>query len=353
MCIGATASAIHLITYGGGNLAARGEAQTAAAIALQRLRSELSMAITVTELTSTAITVTHPDITGDSIDDTIRYAWSGSAGHPITREFNGGTPTSVLDDCSGFALAIDLADALEGTQPQTTGEVLIAAHDQYPGGYVYITIAMDVKSPNRVAEYFTPSYAGAVSCDITRVLIPMRRIGNGSGMATISIQPAAAGTYNPSPSADVAPSEVTVAGTDLPTEFQWREFAFSDVTVPVDTGLTVVVEGDNNNSGEVETHQLSSQNFIDGMTLRYTTNNGGSWLPSFNLARWDMRIYVYGSYTLSTMVGTGVFESGSLGSIHLQVKTDGGGEELVLNSAVRCVNRPPLAGLPVNSIPNR
>jgi len=350
ICIGATASAIHVITCNGANLAQRGEAQTAAAIAIHRIRSELSMAITVTELTSQSAAITHPDVTGDGIDDVIRYAWSGTTGDPITREFNSGAAAAVLDDCNGFTLAVDIEDPVEDLEPETTGEVQVAAHDQYPGGYVYSTIAMEVKSPNRVAEYFTPSYAGAVSCDVTRVLISMRRAGSGGGTATISIQPRAAGTYNPS---GTFLGEATVAGTDLPAEFQWREFAFSDVTVPVDTGLTVVVQGDSSNSGQVETHLLSFQNFIDGVTLRYTTNNGGSWLPNVNLARWDMRIYVYGSYTLSTTTGSGVFASGWLESIHMQVRTPTGAQDAVFDSAIHCLNRPSVAGLSVGDIPVR
>src|ERR1700712_5445393 len=55
---------------------------------LDRLMSELMFAKTVTELTSTAVTFTVADRNADAIDETIRYAWDGIAGHPLTRQYN-------------------------------------------------------------------------------------------------------------------------------------------------------------------------------------------------------------------------------------------------------------------------
>lgn len=75
------------------------------------LAAELQFALSVTEAGSTAITFTVPD-RGDAnaLPDTIRYAWA-SAGQPVTRQFNGGTATTVLSSAQSFALQYDPSSA--------------------------------------------------------------------------------------------------------------------------------------------------------------------------------------------------------------------------------------------------
>lgn len=59
--------------------------------AVDEITSDLQLALTITESTATAVTFTVPDRTGDDAAETIRYAWSGIAGDPLTRTFNGTT----------------------------------------------------------------------------------------------------------------------------------------------------------------------------------------------------------------------------------------------------------------------
>jgi len=54
---------------------------------------DLNEAIRFTERTAAAVTFTVPDRTGDGMTETIRYAWSGAAGDPLTYEFNGSAVT--------------------------------------------------------------------------------------------------------------------------------------------------------------------------------------------------------------------------------------------------------------------
>lgn len=70
--------------------------------AITGMCSELQLVIAISEKTATAFTVTVPDQNFDSVDDTIRYAWSGIPGDPITRQFNGGTTAQVVDDVHDF-----------------------------------------------------------------------------------------------------------------------------------------------------------------------------------------------------------------------------------------------------------
>ena len=54
--------------------------QLAASRVADQLTGELNFALTVSELTATAVTFTVADRNNDGVDETIRYAWSGVAG---------------------------------------------------------------------------------------------------------------------------------------------------------------------------------------------------------------------------------------------------------------------------------
>jgi Tfp pilus assembly protein FimT len=65
---------------------------------LGELASDLALARSFTERTSTAVTFTVPDRDGDLDPETIRYAWSGTPGDPLTYQYNGGTASVLADD---------------------------------------------------------------------------------------------------------------------------------------------------------------------------------------------------------------------------------------------------------------
>ena len=65
---------------------------------------DLSLAISFSERTSTAVTFLVPDRDGDGQPETIRYAWSGVTGDPLMRQVNGGAVAVLVDDVHGFSL---------------------------------------------------------------------------------------------------------------------------------------------------------------------------------------------------------------------------------------------------------
>ena len=65
--------------------------------AIDEMTADLRLALSVTEATTTAVTFTVPDRTGDDVAETIRYTWSGTAGDPVIRTFNG-TTVDFVDD---------------------------------------------------------------------------------------------------------------------------------------------------------------------------------------------------------------------------------------------------------------
>ncbi len=71
----------------------------------QDLLGDIQHALTFTERTNHAVTFLVPDRDGDGDPESIRYAWSGNAGDPLTYEYNGRPPINLADDVSQLDLS--------------------------------------------------------------------------------------------------------------------------------------------------------------------------------------------------------------------------------------------------------
>ncbi len=71
---------------------------------IDQMTAELAVALSFSERTNTAVTFTVPDRDGDEAPETIRYAWSGVPGDPLTRTYKGGEATAVADNVHQFNL---------------------------------------------------------------------------------------------------------------------------------------------------------------------------------------------------------------------------------------------------------
>ncbi|QDU90389.1 hypothetical protein Pla175_37930 [Pirellulimonas nuda] len=79
--------------------------RSGAALAQRDLLADLRLATGFSERTATAATFTVPDRNGDGRPETLRYAWGGTAGDPLTLAMNGGAPVPLLRGVQGFALS--------------------------------------------------------------------------------------------------------------------------------------------------------------------------------------------------------------------------------------------------------
>jgi len=70
--------------------------------AAERLATELYAAQTVTARSATSVAFTVADRDADGNPETIQYTWSGVAGDPLNRRYNGGAPGTVLDSAYQF-----------------------------------------------------------------------------------------------------------------------------------------------------------------------------------------------------------------------------------------------------------
>ncbi|MCC7292056.1 MAG: hypothetical protein IT449_08360 [Phycisphaerales bacterium] len=348
VCVAATTSALYVVSTASGKSVARTEQTNSSGLILQRLRDELSMAASISELTASRVTFTHPDFTGDAVDEKIAYSWGGAAGDPIIRTLNG-TSQNALENCTGLSMeAALISPELEMTDAKTTSTTL-AYHDTYL--ITYQSRVVNVSTTNWYGELFAPTYSGAQSCTITSVWLRARRATGGtpSGNFKVSIQETTSGTDNPS---GVILQEVVVAATSLPVAWSWVEFPFSSVKIANGQRVAVVAKGTAAYSGEVNYNDTVSIDVLDGdQLLRYTTNSGTNWYPINFKRTKDLRFYAYGYFTLSDPAPTGKYASGTVGSIHVHAERRVDAETLVSDTAVNCVNRPMIGGMTVADIP--
>lgn len=105
-----------------------------ASAALRTMVNDLQFAIAVTELTSQAITVQVPDRDNDNGLETIRYAWSGNAGDPLTRAYNGGDAIVIVETVHALILVPYSDDGLRyiTARIQATSEKKSAVETDIP-----------------------------------------------------------------------------------------------------------------------------------------------------------------------------------------------------------------------------
>ncbi|TWT88907.1 hypothetical protein Mal64_23970 [Pseudobythopirellula maris] len=71
---------------------------------VQRIARDARTAVSITELSATEITLIVPDRDGDGSTETVRYAWGGEPGDPLTEEYNGGEAMTLVAGVQSFDL---------------------------------------------------------------------------------------------------------------------------------------------------------------------------------------------------------------------------------------------------------
>ncbi len=76
------------------------------------LQLDLQYTISMSEMGSTALTASIPDRDNDTNYETVRIAWSGVTGDPITRQYNGGTVNTILENVHYFNIQYIQANSM-------------------------------------------------------------------------------------------------------------------------------------------------------------------------------------------------------------------------------------------------
>ena len=200
------------------------EATIAASETADRIVAELAYALSFSERSANAVAFTVADRNGDGDPESIRYAWSGTPGDPLTYEYNGSAAVNLLENVREFSLAYDVEVVTE----QNAGPASVSAEQELMGYFSTNDLAeAHVHYDDRWwSQYFKPTLpADAISWTITRVRFQAMQ-DNEAVLTRVGL---------PRPLPDHTPSETTVDETilwpeSLSGEYQWITLSFSKAT---------------------------------------------------------------------------------------------------------------------------
>ena len=180
----AAGGTLHLMTRGAASLQASAQLATDASVAMTRLRRELGAAVTISSLSASYITFTHPDLNGDGADDTIRYEWSGTAPSPLLRRVGAGEAVPLVDNVTQFTLSYETNQVTTpGEAADMTEEVILASHEACPSG----TSCTFDSSPGVTTsvwrgQVFSAAMSDAQAVTITRLKVYIQRVGSSGNL---------------------------------------------------------------------------------------------------------------------------------------------------------------------------
>ena len=265
-----------------------------------QVTTDLNLAQEFTDRTATAVTMKVPDRDGDGQPETIRYSWSGTAGDPLMREYNGGDPVAVADDVHHFDLAYLTMTVAAGSgdpggggdeeEEQESDEMLLMSHDNAPGGRLR---DYKIQSNKWCGTYFHPTLPSNVTkWKIARIKIQAKRDGRASGDMAVQIRTADAG-YKPT---TTVLAQTILSESSLSGGYQWKELALSGLEDLDPTDTHCIVVRFNSGSGRVAKIRYEKDSTDTFNALLVTTSNGGSSWSTYAGSR-DMQFYVYGTVT--------------------------------------------------------
>lgn len=154
---------------------------------LDRLTEDLLYATSITEKAATAVTFNVADRGhGAAGPETIRYAWTGTPGDPLTLEYNGASAVNLIDAVQNFTLSYALKSDVAGEPPLVEGAeetLFVHSGSNLPPGQLY-----QVGKDYIESQYFVPQLpADATSWSITSVTFIGLKAG-GTNNSNLSVQ---------------------------------------------------------------------------------------------------------------------------------------------------------------------
>jgi prepilin-type N-terminal cleavage/methylation domain-containing protein len=298
---------------------------------LDLVTADLTYATAITTDVTTAgaanqLTFNIPDRDGQApATETVTYSWSGTAGAPLTRTFNG-TTTTIAPSVQEFSLAYDKRSKALPTTYSAGAETLLISSD----GLGLFPPNNNITNTNWVGQYFQPILASNVhSWNVTRVQLYLKSSSSTDGQNLIQIRPAAGGL----PTSSIL-AQTTLLESSLASSYQLTSIGFSSAPyVSPATGLCLVVEWQANGTSCVVQGWGSS---AANSNLVSTTDGGSTWTaPSGD----SLRYYIYGTVQTANPTAYQYLLTG----IRCTLRT-GSDPTSRLNTTVRVLNEPPVTG---------
>lgn len=300
--MGGLASAIVLASHAMPSKKNPASAMLESHYAAEQIASELFCAQAFSERTATSVEFTVADRDGDSIAETIRYAWPGTPGDPLTRRYNSGTTVEFVPEAYEFTLAYNYRH-----ESTTTTETVVTQSPEI-GLASFISWAgapeteATLSPVNWMAEYFqiTPP-AEVTTMNISTVKL-MVRSGFPNSTATISvgIHPTVA-PGDPTPQSNPIGTPAVLLTSTIPSIMNWIGFTFSDVVIDTSqTEYVIVVKASVGGTAYLRKYYLKTAP-ADTHILTWTDDASGSWDPRSNAwDDYDMPFLVYGTFETET-----------------------------------------------------
>ncbi len=234
--------------------------------AADQILDDLKMATAITEQSATAITMKVPDRDGDNAEETIRYAWSGVAGAPLTRQYNARAAATLASNVTSLNFSY-LAKTAGKPPPIESANQTLFLHNASSN-----LLLTDLSSTKGVAAYFKPTLdAKAVSWKIKQVDLRTERDLLSTGTLTVAVKYADA---NKKPTG-AALQTATVAIVDLLGASSYTSVAFTtpaDLDPAMGVCVTVTASVLLGNGGRIQYDNANT----DTKTALMTTSDGGS-----------------------------------------------------------------------------
>lgn len=295
-----------------------------------QLSGELYAATAVTAKTSRSITFVVPTRNADAFPETINYSFTGFAGDPLVRQYNGGTAQIVAEDVREFQLLYTTSSVIEQPPPtdNESAEMVLSSAD----GLLTLGVST-VTASAWIGQYFQPTLpADAVSWGVTRVQLKARSRGAKNGVAAIQIRPA---TASRTPDVSVL-EQASMPESGLSTSFLWQSFAFANLNqlTPGQALCLVVVP-------QVQDAHVCEIEFGTGVLASKvtTTNSGTTWIRDLLN---DVTHYVYGTVTTRSTPPTVTRTYLRAVGIRLRVGSDA---STVVQTSIPLLNEPEVTGL--------
>lgn len=264
-------------------VATEGIGSTEANDGLARISADIEQAIHFDERTTSAIAFYVPDRTGDGSPEHMRYAWSGTAGDPITLSLNGSDPAAVIEGVDDVSFEYVYV-SIDGKQEWASAPVeYLLLDDPYDTHDAYVTLSGDT-AVAMIVEPVPPADVRAYA--ITRVSVPVLDAATIGDDAEVTIR--RVNMVRGTPEAEVLAAAV-IDHVDLPNTYDMVEVEF-DTPPTFNTGdfVAVTVQSDHGGTSAYIPLESSPSLLTDGWAA--TSSTPGSWSLS---GTYNMPLVIY------------------------------------------------------------
>jgi type II secretory pathway pseudopilin PulG len=292
---------------------------------VEQAASELYAAVTFVSHSAKVVefTVADRDIDGDT--ETIRYAWSGTAGDPLTRQYNGGTVVNVAENVHDWQLnyVYEVRGEPQAKTILESSETLLASRDT-----VIDLKDFAIQDTQWISQYFSPTLPpDSTEWSVTTVRVLARFHGSQKGIVSAQLR---LPDLTNLPGSTILES-VPMDETALSASYTWFPLAFTDVSGLAPSQSLCLVLAMQKSDTYLADVQYDAKS---GSGMAITTNAGVLWLPQ---ALGSLRFYVYGKVKSITQPPPITRQWVTRMSLILQVGSDSTGRA---ETGVQILNRP-------------